>query len=245
MGQETRKAHVLYLGDVEKTGGRSWRYSREVHLCTAEGLNLRLNTPWDWEQDGVPAWKSFEDAAAASLGGPAHLVLGGDDALIERVADCARGPMVSLADAVLRTIPFRSGPEYGYDPLAAIRSGRKQHTLRRQGRKPGLYEVSVDGRRRGLVVRVFGVEEIEPDGYLTDEFAWADGFDGTDTETPGEALRRALESMYPWDGRSGIELDADGRWVCNDAAPPVWEQSMKLWRFRLEWVREKGAWRHV
>jgi hypothetical protein len=49
--------------------------------------------------------------------------------------------------------------------------------------------------------------------------------------------------MYPWDGRSGIEPDADGRWVYKDAAPPVWEQSMKLWRFQLEWVREKGAWR--
>jgi hypothetical protein len=194
------------------------------------------------QQEAVPARGLCEAAGGDTEGENKPMTLNGmPDDFCE--AECC--PMIYLDDAILRTIPFRSGPEYGYDPLAAIRSGRKQHTLRRQGRKPGLYEVSVDGRRHGLVVRVFGVEEIEPDVYLTDEFAWADGFDGTAAETPGAALRRALEGMYPWDGRSGIEPDADGRWVCKDAAPPVWEQSMKLWRFRLEWVREKGAWRHV
>lgn len=149
-----------------------------------------------------------------------HICVGLTDDLAQRLPLLTE-PVVSLYETRLTTIPFSKGPQYGYDPLPAILSGRKQHTLRRQGRKPGLYEVSVDGRRRGVIVRLTAVDDIQPEQYLTDEFAWADGFDGGDDIPPGEALKCALEDMYGDD---------------------EYGRDMKLWWFRVEWTKQKGEW---
>lgn len=100
------------------------------------------------------------------------------------------------------TIPMTPMPEYGYDPLPLILSGEKTHTLRGNSRRLGSFaEVTVGGERTGVILRITGSEKMEPDEYLTADFAWADGVRPIDL-SPRYALRRILEGFYPqWGGQ--------------------------------------------
>jgi len=72
------------------------------------------------------------------------------------------------------TVAMTPRPDCGYDPIAAIMSGRKAHTLRRHGLH-GEREVTVRRQRTGIVLRFVRWETMTRDQYLTDEFAQADG----------------------------------------------------------------------
>lgn len=106
------------------------------------------------------------------------------------------GLTIPLDEAVLVTRPFTTEDWAGYHPLDAILIQGKRHTLRRQRWKPGLYEVSIDGRRRGIIIRVTDRESIPQSEFLTDEFARADGVLGTEKLSPAEALAEMLEGYY-------------------------------------------------
>ena len=75
----------------------------------------------------------------------------------------------------LPTIAMTPMPEYGYDPIPLILSGEKVHTLRKQ-RNNGDKEVTVNSKRTGIIIRFSSPIALMAREFLTDEFAYADGF---------------------------------------------------------------------
>ena len=75
---------------------------------------------------------------------------------------------------ILPALPMTPDAELGYDPIGAIRAGAKVHTLRSR-RYHGYREVTIRGRRTGLIVRMTGHRKIHREEFLTDEFAYSDG----------------------------------------------------------------------
>ncbi len=76
----------------------------------------------------------------------------------------------------LPTIAMTPMPEFGYyDPIKQILDGDKKQTLRKQ-RNHWNKEVTVGGKRTGIVVCFGTCVEMTQAEFLTDEFARADGF---------------------------------------------------------------------
>ena len=95
----------------------------------------------------------------------------------------------------LPTIAMTPMPEYGYDPIPLILSGEKVHTLRKQ-RCHGQKEVCVKGERTGIVLEFHSWIEMRQEEFLTDEFAYADGFRTVRWRTPWELLELSLRHFY-------------------------------------------------
>jgi len=74
----------------------------------------------------------------------------------------------------LPTLPMTPNAQFGYDPEVSIRSGEKRHTLRSRCYH-GDREITIRGRRTGLVVRMTGHRQMTREEFLTDEFARSDG----------------------------------------------------------------------
>ena len=99
-----------------------------------------------------------------------------------------------------RTIPMTPSPEHCYDPVLLILSGEKRHTVRGNPRRVGSFqEVTVKGRRTGIILRITQVERIADDRLCSDEFAWADGFrpPEEDGRSPAECLRAFAWEFMP------------------------------------------------
>jgi len=97
--------------------------------------------------------------------------------------------------ANLPTITMTPMPEFGYEPLEAIKSGNKTHTLRMHWLKAGLYEVVCNKKRTGVVIKVKRSYGLLMNEYLTDEFAQNDGF--PDSKSLQEALWRFYRQVPP------------------------------------------------
>ena len=96
----------------------------------------------------------------------------------------------------LPTIAMTPMPEYGYfDPLEQILKREKQQTLRK-GRHHGRKEITVGGKRTGIVIEFCAWRLMYDYHFLTHSFALADGFVATQGATPMKNLRAFLEHFY-------------------------------------------------
>ena len=96
----------------------------------------------------------------------------------------------------LPTIAMPPMPEFGYDPIPLILSGEKVHTLRKQ-RHHKRKEITVRGQRTGIVLEFNGWVEMTQDEFLTNEFAYADGFRAVNSfQTCADLLYGLLQHFY-------------------------------------------------
>ena len=92
----------------------------------------------------------------------------------------------------LPTIAMPPMPEYDYDPIPLILSGKKVHTLRKH-RCRGRKEITTGGKRTGIILEFTKYKRMRKEQYLDDEFAEADGFAAPDA---GKKLGAALCKFY-------------------------------------------------
>lgn len=102
------------------------------------------------------------------------------------------------------TISFSPAPDLGYDPLAKILANAgppgtmKRHTLRHSRIPTDQFrEVTIDSRRRGIILRFYGAERLKPKHYLSETFALADGFHPASPMTSASALATFIISVGP------------------------------------------------
>ncbi len=100
----------------------------------------------------------------------------------------------------LPTIAMTPMPEFGYfDPVRQILDGKKCQTLRKCCHRWNK-EITVNGKRTGIVIRFSKHVRLNRDQFLTDKFARADGFVATTVigqiHTPSENLGWLLEQFY-------------------------------------------------
>jgi len=100
-----------------------------------------------------------------------------------------------MMSKLLPTIAMTPMPQFGYDPIPLILSGEKVHTLRKR-RCHGLKEVTVNGKRTGIIIQFHGWVKMRREEFLTDEFAHADGFRATGQYAPWELLEQVLKDFY-------------------------------------------------
>ena len=114
----------------------------------------------------------------------------------------------------MRLLWMTPRPEFGYRGWQAVADGTKRHTLRAKPLKIGAEYMLTTGTRfkkggadrTGIVVRVTRVQEVGvvewalglPFGYISrDDFAFADGFDWREDDSPGDGLGRMMRALYP------------------------------------------------
>lgn len=95
----------------------------------------------------------------------------------------------------LPTIAMTPMPEFGYDPIPLILSGEKVHTLRKH-RCYGQKEITWGGTRMGIIVEFHDWVEMTRGKFLTDEFAYADGFREMSWQPPWILLEALLKHFY-------------------------------------------------
>jgi len=99
----------------------------------------------------------------------------------------------------LPTIAMTPMPEFGYDPIPLILNGEKVHTLRKR-RCHGQKEVTVNGKRTGIVLEFHGWRLMYDYHFLVDDFAYRDGFrqhyKGPRLLLPTTGLRALLKHFY-------------------------------------------------
>jgi len=66
-------------------------------------------------------------------------------------------------------------PEFGYDPIPLILNSEKVHTLRKR-RCLGKKEITVKGKRTGIIIEFHRWVKMVREDFLTRSFAYADGF---------------------------------------------------------------------
>lgn len=89
------------------------------------------------------------------------------------------------------TMAFSPMADLGYeDPLGSILRAEKTHTLRRRRVRPehSYREVTVRGKRTGVILRITHCELMRIEEFLSDDFAQADGL--RDADALATCLRR-------------------------------------------------------
>jgi len=98
------------------------------------------------------------------------------------------------------TIAMAPMPEYGYDPIPLILSGEKVRTLRKSPRCGSSAEVTVNGGRTGIILYFNRTKKMINAEFMTNEFAYADGFRMVVDEKAWylhyELLEELLEHFY-------------------------------------------------